>query len=196
MLSNISLIILREIIITINDYNSIINLKLVNKRLFKLINNDVVIKRHYLKLKYNVTTDDDDLLNLLESKIYSKFIKRGLPNTAVDSIFVNPFNDSFVLFSVVVFATDIFSWEYNPNNTKFVNIFLEKKKEQLEEILFSENYFLLGYDDHFCKKIFNFVHQIIYKRSKIEMKNGKLCVLNIQRKNFSDMIIAEIKKIS
>ena len=79
MLSDLSSVILREIIITINEYESIINLKLLNKRIFKFINDDVVVKRYYLKLKYNFTIDDKELFNyikFLEDKCYSKFVKR------------------------------------------------------------------------------------------------------------------------
>ena len=55
------------------------NLRLVNKILFKYINDDIVIQRYYLKLKYNIIIKDGDLfkyIKLLDSKSYSRFIKQ------------------------------------------------------------------------------------------------------------------------
>lgn len=99
MFSEISSIILREIIINFDDYESIINLKLTNKRLFKFINNDIVVMRYYLKLRYKLIINDNDLfkyIKLLDSKVYSKFISKRVENKKECFLFVNPENDTFV----------------------------------------------------------------------------------------------------
>ena len=51
MLSELSLVIIREIILRFDEYKSIINLKLTNKRLFKFIKDDIVVQRYNLIIK-------------------------------------------------------------------------------------------------------------------------------------------------
>ena len=63
MLCDLSSIILREIIIRFDEYESILNIRMVNKRLFRFIKDDIVIKRFYLKLRYNLTVNDEYLFD-------------------------------------------------------------------------------------------------------------------------------------
>lgn len=104
MLDKFPIPILRELFTRITDYESIINLKLINKRFFKFINDDIVIQRHYLKLKYNLTIDDENLfkyIKLLDSKCYSKFIKHRIFNEEENYLLVNPIKDTFIIWNFI-----------------------------------------------------------------------------------------------
>ena len=75
------------------------NLKFVNKRLFKFINDDIVVQRYYLKLRYNLILNDENLFEytkLLNSKPHPKFIKQRIFDKTKYCTFVNPKTDNFI----------------------------------------------------------------------------------------------------
>ena len=98
LLSEIPSIILREIILTIINYESIMDLKLTNKRLFNFINCDIVIQRYYLKLKYNLKINDNESFQKIKL-LDSKFIFNRTFNEKECFLFANPTNDTFVFWN-------------------------------------------------------------------------------------------------
>lgn len=150
MLGNISLVILREIINKIDDYQSIINLKLINKRIFKLINNDIVIQRYYLKLKYNLIINDEDLfsyIKLLDSKVYSKLIERRTFNKNRPFLLVNPKDDTFILITSEL-DQRYFSYASVYSCQKVCNeiylFFRNCNKRSFDNFVFSQGYITLN----------------------------------------------------
>ena len=147
MLSELSLIIIREIILRFNEYQSILKFKLTNKRLFKFIEYDIVVQRYYLKLKYNLIINDEDLfkyIKLLDSKFYSKCLTYFESFKRKNMIFVNPCNDHFIVF--MERSKNSFSLVISKDNAiiyKITNSILENNIETLKETLFAEGYLLL-----------------------------------------------------
>ena len=150
MLSGLSSIIIREIILRFDDYQSIINFKMINKRFFKFIEYDIVIQRYYLLLKYNLILKDEDLfkyIKLLDSKCYSKLINQNLE--IKNTFFVNPTDDTFI--HVFVSNESIQAFTYSEQNLKcerIINFVLEKGIGYLKQSMISEGYFLLNYKDN------------------------------------------------
>lgn len=149
MLGELDLPILREFIFRISDYKSITNLRLINKRLFKFINNDLVVQKHYLKLRYNLNISINSnllkLIRILNSKCYTKIVNQGHIITTINAVFVNPSNDSFILYSKTngKFRHFIFP-EDTPTTDKIFDIFSKRMVNLLEPTLISEGYVLLG----------------------------------------------------
>ena len=148
MLSELSSIIIREIILRFNEYESIINFKLTNKRLFKFIEYDIVIQRYYLKLRYNLILKDEDILkylHLLDSKCYSKYLTYFTSFKKEVTIFVNPHNDYFIIcikteennVPLLIMSKD------NVSIDKITDSILENKIEIFKDTLVDEGYLLL-----------------------------------------------------
>ena len=147
MLSDLSSIILREIILRIINYESITNLKLTNKRLFKFINDDIVIKRYYLKLRYNLILNDEDLLKyikLLDSKIYSKFIQQRIFDKNKYCMFVNPQNDNFILWIGKNYGA-ILTISCSKSLKEIIfSLFQNSTKENIQNNLFLQGYITIN----------------------------------------------------
>ena len=145
MLSELSSVIIREIILRFDDYQSILNFKIINKRFFKFINNDTVIQRYYLKLRYNVVVKDNNLLKiikLLDFKLCSEFIEQ-YSNAGIFEAFTNPINENFIL-SAELEEHDI-HYIISSENNKNVDDILKNKKANFEKMQFFSN---IGLDDN------------------------------------------------
>ena len=150
MLSDLSSIVLREIILRFNEYESIINFKLINKRFFKFIKDDIVIKRYYLKLRYNLRINDEDLfeyIKLLNSKCYSKFIYQHTFDLSKHCAFVNPKNDTFITWKVYqgvhCFGNFIIRCSKSLEE-KLVSLFQNSTEENIQNNLFLQGYITLN----------------------------------------------------
>ena len=105
MLGDISFVILREIIKRIIECESIDNLRFLNKRLNNFILNDLPCQERYFLLRYpKILLNLDSynlgtLIKLLNSKKYSKFIETKIPLDKKETLFVNPQDDSFIVFT-------------------------------------------------------------------------------------------------
>lgn len=189
--------ILREFIIRIIDYESITNLKLVNKSLYKFIKDDVIIQEYYLKLRYNLKFSRNNnlpkLIKILDSKFYSKLIKQGLTITWINAVFVNPSDDSFILY--MKFSTElkhVLLLENNPTAYKIADILLQNKIESLEEIMFTEGYFLLSCEDFIFKNICDVCGNIDQYKI-LQSRNGNKIALNFRDQTFNHRIIKKLK---
>ena len=184
MLSELSSIIIREIILIFNDYKSILNFKLINKRIFKFIEYDIVIQRYYLKLRYNLIINDKDLfkyIKLLDSKCYSECLTYFKVFGNESTILVNPHNDNFIIcvresnVFIIIMSKD------NVSKDKITDSILENKIENFREILFSEGYLLL--DIH---------HGISFRSKRRNLGSTTYCKLgfpwgfNFKMRNFRD----------
>ena len=149
MFSDLSSIILREIILRFDVYESIINFKLINKRLFKFIEHDIVIQRYYLKLRYNLIINDEDLFEytkLLNSKSYSKFIKQRTFDKTKYCVFVNPKTDNFITWSVISQAPIFRLFLSCSLNIKeaIISLFENSTAENIQTNLFLQGYITLN----------------------------------------------------
>lgn len=107
MLNELPLLIIREIVLRFDDFNLLVLFKLLNKRLNNFITRDEICQTVYLKLKYRLKIDRSGqvknlrfLINLLNSKKYSKFFKTGFVYDRKYIVFVRPTDDSFIVFSI------------------------------------------------------------------------------------------------
>ena len=160
MLGDISFVILREIIKRIIEYESIDNLKLTNKRLNNFILNDLHCQEYYFSLRYpkiQINLDSynlKELIKLLNSKKYSKFIETKIPLDYQDAVFVNPKNDSFIIISKD-YLTRHHDIKFYCTNIKMVKILIYindnyfndfKRNFVLEKYFRSKNYFRLQFE--------------------------------------------------
>ena len=200
MINEFPFLILREFIIRITNYESITNLRLVNKRSFKFINDDLVIQKYYLKLRYNLkisrNTNFPKLIQLLDSKCYSKFIKQGYKINSTEAIFVNPSNDYFV------FCTrnngqvkHVLLLQDDPVARKIGNIFLQNKEELLEESMCSEGYFLFDQTNSIFEHIFTDVCGTRHGFQIMGPEIGTKICLRLYSETFNQRIITKLKTI-
>ena len=195
MLSELSSIILREIILRFDEYQSILNFKLINKRIFKFINNDIIIQEHYLKLKYLLkisrSTDLPKLIKILDSKSYNEIIGHKLINNVINAVFFNSHDQSFIINFKSIGCVDntnyIVFLEDNNSAYKIADIFIRDKLELLEETLISENYFLVGGIHHIDFKIFN-------KFRKMSSIGDSVILFHLHSKSFEHRIVKFFKK--
>ena len=151
MLGDLSFVILREIIKRIDEYESIDNLKFLNKRLNNFILNDLPCQERYFSLRYpkiKINLDSYNLgtlINLLNSKKYSKFIETKIPTDEEELVFVNPQNDSFIVFNRYYTASScnrnfhFTNFKMAKNLIKIVDNYID----DFEDILLSKKYFRL-----------------------------------------------------
>lgn len=205
MLCDLSLVILREIIVTIIDYESIINLKLTNKRIFNFINNDIVIQRYHLKLRYNLTIGDENLskyIKLLDSKFYSKFIIGKCYFDEENScLLVDPENDNFLLWNVTlendVQNSSIIIYCSEKIYDKLIILFKTSIGECIEDVIFSQGFITLNSEiSEFVKTN---IHRIQERSFKFVLLLGPQTVPSISIKvlneSFNDKILTLIKEM-
>ena len=155
MLDELPFVIIREIIKRIIEYESIDNLMKLNKRFKNLIINDKVCQEHYLFIKYNLIIEKDHLklIRLLNSKSYSKYIRKESPKNDNFATFVRPKDDKFI----IVYKhpqTDgsvkrTFKFSQNTVIPTLLKI-IDEKIEDFEDILMSNEFFYLKIDIKGC----------------------------------------------
>ena len=149
MLGDLSFVIIREIIKRTANYKSIDNLILINKRFKSFIINDRVCQEHYLKIKYNLIIEKNhlELIKLLNSKSYSRYIGKGSVINKYFNIFVRPKDDNFIVEYKFYDKGSYRSFVFSENSmVPIISDILDKKIKNYEELLLSKGFYYLNAD--------------------------------------------------
>ena len=190
MLGEISFVIIREIIKRIVECESIDNLIKINKKFRNLIINDRVCQEHYLKIKYNLIMDKNDLeaIRFLNSKSYSKYIGKGFVINNHFNIFVRPKDDKFVITHNRIYNRGITNrslirvFKFSDESIFRIILFsINKNVENFEHILKSNGFFYLHIDNK--KEFMNLPLSIFARYERLFNEIGKA---NIKTEQYFD----------
>lgn len=203
-MNKLPLLILRELIVSFDDYKLILIIKLLNKRFYNFINNDKVCQERYLKLKYDLEFNLNDNVNLsklisvIDSKFYSHLLKRGLDSNFNKVAFINPYCDSVILL-IDPHPENVFVIISSKNNLTLnllTDLISNNNRELIEKSLFSEGYFILKDEE---SKIFydgveswNF-SKVNHKCETVEL-NKEFDILQFKYEDNFDKIFLECLK--
>ena len=151
MLDKLSLVIIKEIIKRIIEYESIDNLIKLNKRFTNFIINDRICKERYLFIKYNLIVEKDHLklIRLLNSKSYSKYVRKGSSTNDNFATFVRPKDDKFIIARDHNFAIKNFKKIFKFSERSMIPTILkilDEKIEDVEYVLTLNDFFYLNVD--------------------------------------------------
>ena len=149
MLGELSFVIIREIIKRIIEYESIDNLRFLNKKLNSLITNDRICQKYYFSLRYpkiKWLSDSKDLgylMKLLNFKKYSKYLELKFTSNKEELLFVRPHDDSFII--ITKYYSKRKFYLSDEKMIPFIQYIIDNDLENFKDIFLSKGFFHLNF---------------------------------------------------